>query len=353
MYRLPRFSWRIVPLVVLLVGFFSACGSSPSTATTPTATPSRPLTSFTFALDFTPNPNHAGVFVAQAKGWYKEAGIDLKILPFSPNVSSDTEVATGKADAGIGSSESTVLDAGLGQPVVSTSAITPHNTSVIAVREDEKVTQISQLDGKLYGSYGAPYEVPIVSKAIQGSGGKGVFKAVTVQTDAITDLVSKRVDFAWVFGLDVVQAKQQGVNLKTFPITQFGVPDYYAPQIISSPSMISGKADVLKNFMAATARGYEYARKNPADAAQDIVTGAKSLGAILKLPDETAGMQYLSGQLSDLGRPWSGAQESVPWQAFVQFMLNTKIVKNASGQVVTTLDYSKLYSNQFLPSSPQ
>ncbi len=299
MRLLFRISWRVIPLVMLLAGFFSACGSSSSQpSTTSNNNAGHALTTFTFALDFTPNPNHAGIFVAQAKGWYKDAGIDLKILPFSPSVSSDTEVATGKADAGVGSSESTVLDAGLNQPVVSISAITPHNTSVIAVRPDEHVTQLSQLDGKLYGSYGAPYEVPIVSKAIQGAGGKGVFKAVTVQTDAVTDMVSKRVDFAWIFGLDVVQAKQEGVTLTTFPITQFGIPDYYAPELISSPAVISGKADLLKSFMSATARGYEYARKNPAEAAQDIVNGAKSLGTVLKLSDETAGMQYLSGQLS-------------------------------------------------------
>ena len=54
----------------------------------------------TVQLDWTPNTNHIGIYLAQAKGWYKDAGIKVKILPYT-DVNPDTVVANGKADIGI------------------------------------------------------------------------------------------------------------------------------------------------------------------------------------------------------------------------------------------------------------
>src|SRR5579859_1903369 len=66
------------------------------------------------ALDWTPNTNHTGVYVALAKGWYKKEGIDLIILPYSSNVSADTLVASGKADIGVSAIENILSDAATG-----------------------------------------------------------------------------------------------------------------------------------------------------------------------------------------------------------------------------------------------
>src|SRR5271166_4196991 len=62
------------------------------------------------ALDWTPNTNHTGIYVALSKGWYKDAGINLKILPYSSSVTPDQLVASGKADLGISSTEQVVAD---------------------------------------------------------------------------------------------------------------------------------------------------------------------------------------------------------------------------------------------------
>ena len=54
-----------------------------------------------FALDWTPNTNHTGIYVAQQKGWYKDEGLDVKILPYSDANTPDTLVGTGQADFGV------------------------------------------------------------------------------------------------------------------------------------------------------------------------------------------------------------------------------------------------------------
>ncbi len=89
------------------------------------------LTTMNLALDWTPNTNHTGIYVALVQNWYREEGIDLHLLPYSANVSPDVLVASGKADVGISATEGIVADAAVGQPVVSIAAIIQHNTSTI------------------------------------------------------------------------------------------------------------------------------------------------------------------------------------------------------------------------------
>ena len=56
-----------------------------SAAPSPVASPSpvAPLGTVRLALDWTPNTNHTGFYVAAANGWYDEAGVDLQILPYA------------------------------------------------------------------------------------------------------------------------------------------------------------------------------------------------------------------------------------------------------------------------------
>ncbi|HCP73859.1 MAG TPA: myristoyl transferase, partial [Ktedonobacter sp.] len=104
---------------------------------------------------------------------------------------------------------------------------------------------------------------------IKRDGGTGQFKNVTLDVDAMQALESHRIDFAWVFeGWEVIQAQRAGVKLNIFPITNYGVADYYTPNLVASPNEIKQKPDLLRKFMAATAKGYEYARAHPQESAQ-------------------------------------------------------------------------------------
>src|SRR2546426_2184979 len=190
------------------------------------------LTTMNLALDWTPNTNHTGIYVAQAEGWYRAEGIDLHLLPYSANVSPDVLVSSGKADVGVSSTEGIVADAAIGQPVVSIAAIIQHNTSALVTLASSGLTRPSMLDGKIYGGFGAPYEDAVVGEIIKKDGGKGVFKDVTLSVDAMEALKAHRVDFVWIFeGWEGIQAEREGVKLNTFYITDYGVPDYYTPNI--------------------------------------------------------------------------------------------------------------------------
>lgn len=336
----------LVIAVLLLRGTGGNTSSNTNTASS-TKAPQK-LTPMKLALDFTPNPNHTGIYVALENGWYRDQGIDLTILPFSQNTFPDTLVGTGKADVGIGGTEGVVLDAAANQKIVSIATVTAHNESYLVTRADAPIQRPRDLDGKTYGGYGAPYETPIMSNVIQHDGGKGAFKSVTLGTDAIQALNSHQVDFAWVFKLDIVAAEHQGIHLKTFAVTNYGVPDYYSPTFITSQTEITNKSDLLRRFMTATARGYEFARLSPQEAAQLLIKGAPQ-GTFPDPKLVEASQQTLSPLYADAGHKW-GIQNAQAWQDYVKFILPTGSVKDAANKTVSQLDSAQLFTNQFLPS---
>src|SRR5712692_669662 len=163
-----------VLLIIIVVGAFlwqqRAAGSTATTTPSagagtqqfhcavPGGAAPQKLTTMTLALDWTPNTNHTGIYVALAQGWYRAEGIEMKLMRYYANVWTDGRVSTGKGDVGVSSTEVIVADAAVGQPVVSIAAIIQHNTSALVTLASSGLTRPSDLDGKTYGGFGAPYE---------------------------------------------------------------------------------------------------------------------------------------------------------------------------------------------------
>lgn len=337
-----------VLLIILVSGTFLWQQRSASTSTNSQS--SQKLIPMSLALDWTPNTNHTGIYVALAKGWYRDEGIDLKLLPYSSNVSPDTLVSSGKADVGISSTESIVADAATGQPVVSVAAIVQHNTSALVTRADSGLTRPRDLDGKVYGGFGAPYESAVVSEIIKKDGGKGTFKNITLDVGAMEALKAKRIDFVWIFeGWEGIQAQRDGIKLNIFPITKNGVADYYTPTIITGPNQIKQKTDLLRKFMAATSRGYEFARTNARAAAQMLLDTAPR-GTFPDPGLVFASQSYLSPRYADPGRQW-GWQDAAAWHGYPDFMLKAGAITDTAGKPIKNLNFDTLYTNDFLSSS--
>ena len=303
------------------------------------------LTPLSLAFDWTPNTNHTGIYVALARNWYAEEGIDLKIIPYSGTVATDVVVNAGTVDLGISSTEAITADAAAGAPVVSIAAIIAHNTSSLAVVKDSGIMRPAQLEGKIYGGYGAPFEEPVVGTMIKTDGGTGAFKNVTLNVDPLEALRSKRIDFSWIFDAwQGVEAKRSGLALTTFPVNAYGIPDYSTPNIITSQGTLEKKKEALRKFMRATARGYEYARAYPREAAQMLIDAAPA-GTF---PDEGLvfeSQEYLSPRYADEGKKW-GVQTKESWRDYPAFMIANKAVFDAEGKPVTAMDFDALYTNE-------
>src|SRR5581483_10581355 len=164
------------------VGSVAACSSSSSSASASASSGSAggfagPTSTVTLALDWTPNTNHTGIFVAQQLGYYKSAGIDLKLVPYG-STAPETLVATHKADFGISYQDGLTEAAATGGDITSVFAITQKTDVVIGVRANSGITSPKQLDGKTYAGYGSPLEQPMLKYVIKQAGGAGTFKDV-------------------------------------------------------------------------------------------------------------------------------------------------------------------------------
>src|SRR5919112_251331 len=151
------------------------------------------------ALDWTPNTNHTGLFVAQQMGWFRDAGLDVQFLPYN-NTSPDTLVSSGAAEFGISFQDSFTFSKAAGAEITSVMAVLQHWATQIAVRADRTdINSPRDLDGKTYGGVGAAYEEPKMRAVIQDAGGTGPFRTLVLGTAAYEALYAGQVDFTQPF----------------------------------------------------------------------------------------------------------------------------------------------------------
>ena len=324
---------RLLSLVLLAVmlGTFASCG--PSTPKT--------LTKVTLMLDWVPNTNHTGIFVAQQKGYFKDAGLDVNIIQ-PGEVYPEAAVASGSADFGISFQEQVTLSRAQDVPIVSIAAIIQHNTSGFASLASRNVTRPRDFAGLTYGSFGSPFEKPTLDSLMECDGGDpGTLKIVdTGYSDPVALLAEHQIDLAWVFyGWEYFQAKEQGLDLNMVMMKDYTscIPDYYTPVVIASEDTIAKRPEVVRAFLKALSEGYDFAIENPSEAADILVQAVPELDAKL-VQDSQA---YLSKQYQADAPRWGEQQLSV-WQNYTDWM-----VKN--GVIDKPIEADKAFTNDFLP----
>ncbi len=326
----------------------SAPASAPGSAT-PTPDVAHPDT-VTLALDWTPNTDHTGFYVAIAKGWYHDAAINLKFIPYGTAVP-ETLMGSGQADCGISFQDSLTFAVAAGVRIRSVMAILQHDASAIAVLASSGITRPRQLDGKVYAGFGYPSEVPTLKAVIQVDGGKGDFKVVTADSTAYQALYSHQADFTIPFtAWEGVEAKEKGIALRYFQFTDYGFPDFYQVVLACSGSWLSAHPDVARRFVGATVRGFQYAATNPDDAAAILIAQNPGIfDANKRLPLDSARYLAAGGYYVDAGGK-VGTQTLAQWTAYSKFLYDQGLLTDAAGKPLTSpLDYASLFTNEFLP----
>jgi ABC-type nitrate/sulfonate/bicarbonate transport system substrate-binding protein len=336
--------------MVFLSLVLAACGGTSTSAPAATGGTGGKLTTLTLALDWVPNTNHTGIYVAMQKGWYKEEGLDLQILPYADGASPETLVANGKADLGIAGGEGAITAVAAGQPLVSIAAIIQKDTSAFVTRKDSGIASPKQFEGKRYAGFGAAYEEPVIAAMMKADGSTSTkFQNVTTNVFGFEAVAGKQADIVWIFmGWDGVQAQMQNIELNIIPPTKYGIPDRPTPIIITNTANTTAKADALKKFGKATARGYDFAIANPKEAADLLIAGAPK-GTFSNTDLVYKSQEYLSPRYKEGADKW-GVQNLKAWTDFPKFMYDNKLLLDSAGKPITKeLDYGKLFSNEFLP----
>lgn len=301
------------------------------------------LTPVSLMLNWTPNNHHAGIFIAQAKGWYSEAGIDLRIVePSQAGV--DAVVATGGADFGISQAESLLPARAEGAPIVSIATLLPYNDSSLMALGGRGIARPRDLAGKRYGGYGGALETELVRTlvACDGADPQSVSFVEVGNVDYLVGLDSGRFDFVWVFeGWDVLRARsvaQRDVASIKFADYQSCIPDWYTPIVIASERTLRERPELARAFLAATARGYQAAATDAAGAAAALVEAApESDRALLEASASYHASRYLGAD----GR-W-GVQRAETWTRFAVFLRRAKLLEK-------DVDTSTAFTNDFLPA---
>lgn len=295
----------------------------------------------TMVLDWTPNTNHTGLFVALEKGYFKEQGIDVEIVQ-PPDGGAATLVATGKADFGISYQEEVTFAKTSEDPlpIKAIATVIQHNTSGFASPKSKNITSPKDFENKTYGGWGSPSENAILDAVMKKEGKDfNKLKVVDIGQDDFFSATSKNIDFAWIFeGWDVVEANRRGIDLNFIPIGKVDKRlDYYTPLIISNEKLLKENPDKAKKFLEAAAKGYEYAIENPTEAAKILVKYAPEIDEELAIKSQ----EYLASEYIDDADRWGEMKDDV-WNNYTEFLKEYKLITK-------DLKPSEAYSNEFLP----
>lgn len=307
-------------------------------------------TKLTLALDWVPNTNHTGIFVALQKGYYKEAGIDLQLLPYADGAIPDVLVGEGKADLGISGTDGVVTYRAAGQPVVSLAAVIQSNTTGFAFQKDSGIKRPRDLAGKRYAGFGTAFEEPIIAEVIKRDGGTNTkIQNITSNVFGYQAVAAKQADFVWLFaGWDGIQAKLDKVDLDVLYLKDIGIPDFYTPVIISSDKVVKEKRAALKAFMSATAKGYDFAIANPKEAAKILIdANPKETFSNPELVYQS--QEFLSPRYKGDAAKW-GTQTLKAWTEYPRFLFQAGVLHDANNKPLPKEpDYNQFFSNDLLP----
>lgn len=292
-------------------------------------------------LDWTPNTNHTGLYVALENGYFKDEGLDVEIVQPSDGGAA-TLVATGKADFGISYQEEVTFAKTSEDPlpIKAIAAVIQHNTSGFAAPKDKNITSAKDFEGKVYGGWGSPSEDAILD-AVMKNEGKDFkdLKVVNIGSDDFFTAVNKNIDFAWIFeGWTGVEAKQKGIELDYIALKDLDKRlDYYTPVIISNEKLLNENPELAKKFLKATTKGYEYAIENPTEAAKILVKHAPEINEELAIESQ----KYLADKYKDDAPRWGEMKDSV-WDNYTEFLKDYKVINK-------DMKSSEAYTNEFLP----
>ena len=328
-------------LAAAMVFSMAACGNADNNAANGTTSDSssaaaentsksdKNLTKITFCLDWTPNTNHTGLYVAQQMGYYEQAGLDVQIVQ-PPEDGAALMCASGQAQFAIEAQDTMAASLDSDNPlgITAVAAVLQHNTSGIISRQGDGIDTPKGMTGRTYSTWESPIELATLKTVINEDGGD--FDQVNLIPNDITDepaaLAANQTDAIWVFyGWGGINANVEKIPCDFFFFKDVNpVFDYYTPVIIANNEFLQENPDVAKKFLSATQKGYEYAVQNPVDAANMLIAGDNtgSLSGSEELVQ--ASQQYISDQYIADAQKWGFIDED-RWNAFYKWLADNDL----------------------------
>jgi NitT/TauT family transport system substrate-binding protein/putative hydroxymethylpyrimidine transport system substrate-binding protein len=233
----------------------------------------------TLMLDFTPNAAHTGIYAAERRGYYRDAGVDLQVhQPGDPGAVPKL-LAAGRVDFAILDIHDLGIAREQGLDIVGTMAIVQRPLAAIIAPRSGSVRRPRDLDGRTVGVTGLPSDEAVVDSELEADGGDpGQVHRVTIGFNAVSALAAGRVDAATGFwNAEAVELARRGVPNRVFKVNRYGAPPYPELVLATTRRTLVSNPSLVDAVVRATTRGYAFAFAHPAEALDDLLAAVPSL----------------------------------------------------------------------------
>lgn len=327
---------RYIMMLSMLLVFLMGCNTDEDAKTNTEESELQPVT---FVLDWTPNTNHTGIYVAQAEGFFEEEGLDVDII-LPGEVGAGQLISTGKADLGISYQEQLMMARNEDLPLVSVAAIIQHNTAGYASPVEKNITSPTDFEGKIYGANMSDLAKAIMTTSMEENGADfNKVKSTNIGESDFFVAVERDIDFSLVFqawtGVEA-EIRDQDLNMIYLKDLAEGL-DFYTPIIATSEKAIEDDPEMIEKFIKATVKGYEFAIEEPEESADILIDNVPDINAELVHESQ----KWLADKYQDDASEF-GIQETERWEKVKDFMVEHELINS-------NFDIQQAFTNDFLP----
>jgi putative hydroxymethylpyrimidine transport system substrate-binding protein len=323
--RLPALAAAVTLMALLL----AACGEKSEEPGNGERTP------FSLTLDFYPNPDHAGIYMAQKLGYFADAGLDVSIETPSDPAAPIKLLAAGKTDLAISYEPEVLLAREQGLDVIAVGAIVDRPLTSLIWLKKSGIGGVAGLRGKTIATAGIPYQDAYLKTILaRAKLTPSDVETVNVGYGLLPALVGGRAQamlggFRNVEGVDL---RLRGQNPVVTPVDQLGVPTYEELVLVANRERLEDDPEPARLFLAALARGTAAAKKNRTAAANALLEANPDLNPRLTNAELVATLPLLSER---------GAMNPAKWNAFIAWMQENGLI---SGRPTS----AEVLSNEYL-----
>lgn len=315
----PARATAIALSLLILAAGLVACGSKSENTT-------GEAEKLTLDLDFYPNPDHAGIYMAEKEGFFKEAGLEVTIDSPSDPAAPLKEVVAGRADLAITYEPEVMLAHEKGLDVVAVAALVNRPLTSLMWLKKSGIKSVADLQGKTVSYAGIPYQEAFLKTILaRAQVPAGTVKAVNVGFGLLPSLISGSAQamlggYSNVEGVDL---QQRGKEPVITPVDKLGVPTYDELVLVARRSTLEAEGERIRLFISALRRGTEAAAANPQAATEAILAANPDLEPKLAAAQVKATLPLLNARTAGKPYGWMNPEE---WETFAGWMRDEELI---------------------------